>query len=221
MIGLTADNQIDNGPAALLATTTPHLADRDAPDNRVGNLQVSSRIGQQFGDLSLGVSGRMGNLDDDDAAYLAARFPTYDDDRDFHRWGVDAMYKKAPYILSVQYGEGDTGGIENDGYEILLGVEPSKECTGLWRDLSPACKGIFVRYTKMDIDVPATVGSVWDAITWDTEQLAVSYVLPLKLDNAGFFKWLQFEYERNKEDAPAGAEEIPNDIFFVELFTAF
>ena len=62
-----------------------------------------------------------------------------------------------------------------------------------------------------------------DPITWDTEQLAVSYVYPLRVKHflGSLPKWLQIEYERNKEKPPAGMSEIPDNVFFVELFSAF
>jgi hypothetical protein len=50
----------------------------------------------------------------------------------------------------------------------------------------------------------------------------VSYVYPLRVSGYKVApKWLQFEYERNTEDAPEGASEIPNNVFFIELFLAF
>lgn len=100
----------------------------------------------------------------------------------------------------------------------LLGAEPSKQCTGIWRDMSPACKGLFLRYGEMNVGVPPTSSSV----TWDTSQLAVSYVLPVRCKRLGGYpKWLQFEYEWNREDPPVGTSDIPNDVFVIELFTAF
>jgi hypothetical protein len=51
--------------------------------------------------------------------------------------------------------------------------------------------------------------------------LAVSYVLPIKCKYLPLAKWLQFEYERNTEELPAGADDIPNNMLFVELFSAF
>ena len=85
--------------------------------------------------------------------------------------------------------------------------------------MSGACQGLYVRYLNLDIDVPPVVNNT---MTWDVEQLAVSYVLPLRCKRLGGYpKWLQFEYERNKEGTPLGADEIPNDVFLVELFTAF
>jgi hypothetical protein len=93
------------------------------------------------------------------------------------------------------------------------------KCTGLWRSMSPACKGLFVRYRQLDMDTPADIGK---PITWDTRQLAVSYVYPIGTKLAGGLpKWLQFEWERNDEDVPAPGDDIPNDLFFVELFSAF
>ena len=99
----------------------------------------------------------------------------------------------------------------------MLGVEPNQQCTArLWRELSRACKGLYVRYGQMYIETPRNPTS---PITWDTQQLAVSYVYPLR--RLGPLKWLQLEWENNWEKAPTGASQIPNNIFFVELFSAF
>jgi hypothetical protein len=120
---------------------------------------------------------------------------------------VDATYKTGPYYSLAQYFKGETGNIDNDGWEVLLGLEPKKSY----------CQGLYVRYGEQNIDVPSVVNKSW---TWDTRQFAASYVIPLNKMN-GHLKWLQFEYERNMEDTPGGSDEIPNDLFFVELFSAF
>jgi len=217
-IGMTADMQLDQG--SLARTTVGHLTDRDTPADRSGQLQASARLGRQMGDMNVGVSGRTYGLDRTDVAFLAKKFATYNgQNRTARRYGLDATYNRMPFIGSAQYYVGDTGGIRNNGWEILLGVEPSAQCTAPWRSFSSACKGLFLRYGRLDIDVPRTL----DSITWDTEQLAVSYVYPLRVKHflGSLPKWLQIEYERNKEKPPAGMSEIPDNVFFVELFSAF
>jgi hypothetical protein len=218
LIGHAADAQMDRG--SVPRTTVMHLTDRDSPANRSGELEVSARYGRQMGNLNVGISGRGGALDATDSAFLASTFPTYNGtNRTRIKYGLDATYKRAPFYGTFEYYAGETGGIGQDGYAILVGVEPSKQCTGIWRDMSGACKGLFVRYVDLDTDVPAVVNNT---TTWDIEQLAVSYVLPLRCKLLGGYpKWLQFEYERNTEAAPDGADEIPNDLFLIELFTAF
>jgi len=216
--GMTADMQLDEG--SLARTTVAHLSDRDTPADRSGTLAASGRYGRQFTTaLNAGISAKTGELDDTDRAFLAKRFPTYNGtDLGLRRYGVDATYSSMPYYSTFQYYAGDTGGIETSGWEILLGVEPSAQCTGIWRELSPACKGLYVRYGKLNTDVPKTL----DSITWDTDQLAISYVYPLHVTRyTDLPKWLQIEYERNHEHTVAGASQIPNNVFFVELFSAF
>jgi len=218
LIGQGADAQIDRG--SVPRTTVLHLADRDTPANRSGELEVSARYGRQMGNLNVGISGRGGGLDGTDAAFLAKMFPTYNGTNQTRiKYGLDATYKRMPFYGTFEYYASEVGAIGQNGYAILLGVEPSKQCTGIWREMSGACRGLFVRYLDLDIDVPPVVNNT---MTWDIEQLAVSYVLPLRCNRLGGYpKWLQFEYESNKEGAPIGADEIPNDLFFVELFTAF
>jgi len=217
-IGLAADAQIDRGSVAR--TTVLHLTDRDSPAQRSGELEVSARYGREMDDLNVGLSGRLGALDGTDAAFLAANFPTYNGTNQTRiKYGLDATYKRMPFYGTFEYYAGEVGGIGQDGYAILLGVEPSKKCAGIWREMSGACKGLFVRYLNLDVDVPPVVNKT---ISWDVQQLAVSYVLPIRCKLLrGYPKWLQFEYERNKEDAPPGADEIPNNLFLIELFTAF
>jgi hypothetical protein len=218
LIGMAADAQMDAG--SVPQTTVMHLTDRDNPAKRSGELEASARYGRQMGNLNVGISGRGGALDNTDAAFLAKFYPTYNGTNQTRtKYGVDATYKRMPFYATFEYYAGDVGGIGQDGYAILIGVEPSKQCTGIWREMSGACKGLFVRYLNLDMDVPPVVNNT---MTWDIEQLAISYVLPINTTLLGGYpKWLQFEYERNEETAPAGASEIPNDLFFVELFTAF
>jgi|GEM_PF-408995 len=218
-IGMAADAQLDRG--SLGSTTVTHLTNRDSPANRSGKLELSARYGRQIGDLNVGLSGRGGAIDDEDAAFLASKFTEYNGTNKTRLYyGFDATYKNSPWLAIGEYYGGTLGGIRQSGYAILVGIEPTKECTGIWRELSGACKGLFVRYTDLDIGVDPTVNNPY---TWDVEQWAASYVLPLKgigLD-VPYFKWLQFEYERNKEDVPTGADENPNNVFFIELFGAF
>lgn len=229
-LGMTADIQLNRG--TIGSTTVSHLADRDTPASRSRQPQFSARYAHKIGALSMGVSGKAGTLDKIDETYLASKFPTYNGGREQTRYGADLLYQKMPFYASAQYYAGNTGGIRNDGWEILVGIEPSKQCTSPWRELSGACKGLFIRYGEMDIDVPRvsypviqadalsispapTSSSIW----WPTRQLSVSYVLPLK--SPTFTKWLQFEYERNTEVTPRGFDQTPNNVFFVELFSAF
>ncbi len=224
LIGMAADSQLDRG--AVSATMVSHLANRDTPAGRSGQLELSARYGRQMGAVNVGVSGRGGEIDSEDAALLnssrffAAHFTETGTTPDNTRlyWGLDATYKQMPFLGTAEYYAGSLGGIDHSGYAILVGVEPTKQCTGVWRELSGACKGIFVRYTSLDVDVTPQMSN---SNTWDTQQLSVSYVLPIKTQYLPLAKWLQFEYERNTEDTPAGADDIPNNMFFVELFSAF
>jgi hypothetical protein len=122
-----------------------------------------------------------------------------------------------PFYAYGEYYAGSMAGIGQTGWDILFGIEPSAQCTLPWRTYSSACKGLFVRYSQNTIDVPRTLNQ----LTWDTQQLAVSYVFPFKFKGRLSAKWLQFEYERNTESPPAGVDEIPNNVFFIELFSAF
>jgi hypothetical protein len=216
LIGLAADQQLEGG--AVGVTTVAHLTNRDAPQDRSGQLELSARYGRDLGDVDVGLSGRGGALDDTDAAFLASKFPTYNGTNKTRlEYGFDAKYNRMPWYATAEYYGGTLGGIRQSGYAVLLGVEPTKDCTGIWREFSSACKGLFVRYTSIDIGVPTTASPY----SWDTQQWAASYVLPLTRFNVPYFKWLQFEYENNSEDVPPGFDEVPNNVFFVELFGAF
>ncbi len=217
-IGMTADMQLATG--GLTRTTVAHLTDRDVPNDRSGTLGVSARYGRQLSaSLNGGVSAKASAIDATDRAFLAKKFATYNGTSStLHRYGVDLTHSTLPFYGTAQYYVGDTGNIRSSGWEILLGVEPSPKSTSPWRELSGACKGLFVRYGKMKIDVPKTL----DPITWDTNQLALSYVYPLRVKSISSLpKWIQIEYERNREETPAGMSQIPNNVLFVELFSAF
>jgi hypothetical protein len=219
-IGQAADVQLDRN--TLSTTTVTHLTDRDVPADRSGELEFSTRLGRQMGVVNTGISGRIGAMDKTDAAFLASKFPTYNgSNRTLLRYGLDTTYSAMPFYGTFEYYAGSTGGIRHSGWAVLLGVEPSAQCTAPWRSMSGACKGLFVRYGALDIDVPP-IADVKKSITWDTRQLAVSYVYPLRMKRyTSLPKWLQFEYERNKDEAPGGLQEIPNNLLFVELFSAF
>jgi len=223
-IGMAADSQLDIGDPArggsLPRTTVAHLCNRDVPADRSGDLEFDARLGRQMGCFNVGLSGRLGRLDSTDLAFLTGKFGSQVDGQDRRQYGLDVTYKRAPYYGTLQYYAGPTGGIGQSGYEILFGVEPSKQCTWPWDDLSGACKGLFVRYTKLDIDVVHDIAS---PITWDTSQFAASWVVPLPWGSQPGLgaKWLQIEYEWNHEDVPNGGDQIPNNVFFVELFVAF
>ena len=217
LIGMAADSQLDQGSAGR--TLVSHLANRDTPADRSGKLELSARYGRQMGDMNVGLSGRGGALDEADSAWLASKFPTYNGTNKTRLYyGLDATYKSMPWIATAEWYTGSLGGIDHAGYAIVVGVEPTAQCTGIWREMSRACKGLFVRYGKVSIDTPPLVAN---ALTWDTKQLAVSYVLPIKCKYLPLAKWLQFEYERNTEELPAGADDVPNNMLFVELFSAF
>jgi hypothetical protein len=220
-VGMTADLQLDQGLPALVRTTVAHLTDRDTPQNRSGTIGVSARYGRQLSAaLNAGISAKASAIDQDDKAFLAKKFVTYNGtNATLHRYGLDATCSRMPFVGTAQYYAGTTGNIRSNGWEILLGIEPSAQCTHPWREFSAACKGLFVRYGKLNIDVPKTL----DPITWDTNQLALSYVYPLRVKKyAGELpKWIQIEYERNRESPPSGMSQIPNDVLFVELFSAF
>jgi len=217
LIGVAADSQSDLGSTAW--TTVTHLTARDSPTRRSGELEASIRYGRQMGDTNMGFSARGGALDDTDAAYLAGKFGSaYTGNQTRIAYGVDATYKSAPVYGTLEYYVGSTGGIDHNGWSIQLGAEPKADGTGLLGGLASVCKGLFVHYGQLDIDVPAAIGNT---VTWDTTQLSVSYVLPLNNRFGNLPKWIQFEYERNDEEAPGTASEIPNNLFFVELFTSF
>jgi hypothetical protein len=216
-IGLADDAQADE--EALGRTTVPHLSDRDRNAFAVGGLEGSVRYARAFEDLAVGVSGRLGAMDSADAAFLSDLFPTYDGaDKTRLRYGLDATYCRGPYYATLEYYGGTMGGIDTNGWAVLVGAQSLTDTGGPWREGGEGRRGFYARYSQLYIGVPTTLYPV----TWDTQQLALSYVLPLHTDFAGGLpKWFQFEYERNTESVPAGADQIPNNLLFVEFLCGF
>jgi hypothetical protein len=215
-LGMTADEQLESG--GLGSTTVPHLVEKDIPNDRSQGIEGTARWGRQFNpQFNAGVSARLGSLDDTDIDFLKSKYPDQVSGQTRVNYGVDATWVSRPFVAEAEYYAGTTGGIDNTGWDILVGFEPTKQCALPWRSYSSACKGLFARYSVTTVDAVKTL----DPMTWDTNQLALSYVYPFKFKGQLSAKWLQFEYEMNHESPPEGVDEIPNNIFFVELFSAF
>ncbi len=89
---------------------------------------------------------------------------------------------------------------------MLVGWQDLHNSAGKWRDFSPGYKGFYARYTRLNIGVPETPA----LDTWNTQQVALSYVIPLHTRAInGYPRWMQFEYERNTETAFPGGIKSP------------
>lgn len=182
-----------------------NLADRDVPHDISETLQVDARMGLVTAKgLRAGITGTFGDLDQSDVDFLnSGVFPAATHTSKTHdRYGAYFMYPWSDYVVQGQYMKAKTSDIKHSGWELLAGYNP--------KGMKPKA---FVRYAVIDMDTPAVAASQY---TWDKQQLALSVVKPLRPS-----VWLQFEYERNMESAPAGTPDVKNDIGFVELFTGF
>jgi len=181
-----------------------HLALRDLPGELSRHLEISARLGGKWPNgLKAGVSYSAGTLDGRDLATLKTAglvsAASTDDDRNV--LGLDVSYK-APsgFILQGEWYDSGAGDLDYGAWNLLAGTElPSG-----WK--------VFARYGVQDMDVTATSNQ----LTWDTQQISLSVVQPLRKN-----LWIQYEYEINDEDPPAGVGSVKNDLFFVELFTGF
>ena len=116
-------------------------------------------------------------------------------------WGPDFAYKSpSGIVIQGQYLIGGVSTLDYNAWDALIGYEP---VNGGWR--------FYAKYGQQNMDTPTTI----NPLTWDTKQLMLSAVQPISKT-----VWLQYEAELNTENAnPSG--KVKNNLFFVELFTAF
>jgi hypothetical protein len=190
----------------------PHLCFREAdsslrPSNK---LAVSARLGGKWNcGLKAGVSMSVGKLDDADLALLkpggtlggvAGLVSAAATKNTMNVFGLDAGYKSpSGFVLQGEYYKATVSDLDYNAWDVLGGFEMRNG----WK--------VFARYGTQNMDTPRTA----NPLSWDTKQLSLSVVQPLRKG-----LWMQYEYERNREGTNSGVN-IPNDIFFAELFTGF
>lgn len=199
-------------PGAGRMFVVPHLCFREAdsslrPSNK---LAVSARLGGKWNSgFKAGASVSIGKLDDADLALLkpagtlggvAGLVSAGATKKTMDVWGLDASYKhRSGFVLQGEYYKATVSELDYNAWDVLAGFEAKNG----WK--------FFARYGLQNMDTPLTA----NPLSWDTKQLSLSVVEPLRKG-----LWLQYEYEKNMEDTNTGAD-IPNDIFFVELFSGF
>ncbi|MHB1001549.1 MAG: hypothetical protein ACYC27_20100 [Armatimonadota bacterium] len=220
-VGDVSGDDLRNNPSPTKeGHTVSHLALREA--NASGKMQISGRAGIKLSpELTAGLSGSFASLDPRDVTNLTGaagsdntlrprnpitnEFPTTPiglefDNNNMSQIGLDATYKR-PNGMIVQgelYGS-SVSDLNYNVWNILTGLE------------SPSGWKYFIRYAQQNMDIAPTN----NPLTWDITQTTFSIVQPLR-KNA----WLQYEYEINSEKTDSGAN-VANNLFFVELFTAF
>jgi hypothetical protein len=216
---LTAAPSIGSRPSGLSSSsrtsTIFHLADRDitAEGADPRKMNISARLGTKKPNLFAGISGSYGKLNQEDLTFLntVAGIPVTGKNRT--RYGIDAMWKPVtPWVVQGEFYTGDTGGLDMNAWDILVGYEPKDKVK------------FYARYSQYNIDTPSLligalvpgVSAPQGDITWDQQQVSLSMVIPIRKT-----VWLQLEEELNFQDEPAGAASGRNNVFFAELFTAF
>jgi len=202
--------RIGNRPLGLGGVTTSpanaviHLADRDVPHDINQRLEVSARVGCRTPQgLSGGLSFASSKLSPADLGYMQAHFDPAYTGRTRARYGLDAQYLKDPWIGQLELYLGKTSDLDHNAWCVLAGRT------------FPKGQKLYLRYASANNDITPTA----DQLTWDTTQLMLSAVQPIKW--TGGPVWIQVEYERNDEKPPSGTNKIKNDVFFAELFMGF
>jgi hypothetical protein len=209
----------------------PHLAFRDpvsgggtpttTPNQLSRNLQISGRLGGKWGNgLKAGISYSYAGLDRRDITNLttAAAANVLSPlnpltgltpvnplgvgftKENMHVLGLDATYKHpCGLVLQGEFFDASVSNLDYNAWNALVGYE------------MPSGWKLFARYGAQNMDTLRTD----NPLSWDTQQLSLSLVEPLRKG-----LWLQYEYEHNMENSNTGVD-VPNDIFFVELFSGF
>jgi hypothetical protein len=202
LAGFTADGAAPN----LVA----HLSDRDVTTFGLDSkrLAVSGRVVQPIGDsIRLGASYKVGKLSPADLTAFNTLLGTAYTSTTNTRWGVDLTYRppsKRGIVANLEHYVGQTAGLDHSASAVLVGYEPG----------TPRGIKAYVRYGTAPIDITPNPAN---RTTWDVQQWMYSIVIPVRPNSC----WVQAEYQTNSESAPAPASSVQNDIFFVELFTAF
>lgn len=178
-----------------------HLVDKDDPANNTGELAVTTRWGITRPNFQIHLSGAIGELNKTDANKIASAYglaSTTNTDHD--KWGLDVMWSRGPWVAQAEYYDGSFSFLDIKGWNVLVGYQPKDKMRA------------YVRWAELDNDQPTLANER----TWDTQQLMIGIVQPIREG-----VWLEFQYEKNMEDPPAGVSEKDNDLLFVEFFTGF
>jgi len=214
-VGVFNTERLANRKAGDIGTLNPsvmtvkHLVDKDVPADQNHNLEVAARLTEPVNDeVSVGLSARRGKLDNEDMGFIATNFgDKFVGGRAKTRYGIAATARSQNgngllRLANLEYYWGQASRVKQAGWALLVGAEPK----------DPMAIKAYARFGSVDIDVPRTSNQ----LSWDVKQVQVSVVKPLRKT-----VWLQFEYEHNSENAPAGSPELGNNVFFTELFFGF
>lgn len=229
---IPGDDVRNTATAADAANVMPHLCLRDphsgsgnatqTPNQLSNRMAVSGRVGMTVvKGLTLGLSGSFESIDPRDLANINGSvgsdnvlrprnpitgvFPTTPlgnkmDNNKMSQVGLDIAYKMPKgFLLQGEWYNSSVSDIDYNAWDILGGYEMSSG----WK--------FYVRQSKQDMDLVPTD----NPLTWDVTQTSLSVVQTLRKN-----LWLQYEYEINGEKSNTG-DKVSNNIFFVELFSAF
>lgn len=190
------------------------------PNQLARTLQFSGRAGYAVAkNLNVGFSGSIATLDERDLANLNGTSPdtvlrprnpftgavstaigTAFTSKTMRQLGGDVTYKFADgYTAQGEFYDSKVSNLGYNAWDILA----CKEMTNGWKYI--------VRYSQQNMDIVPTD----NPLTWDINQISLSMVQPIRKN-----VWLQYEYEFNGEHTNTG-RKVANDLFFVELFSAF
>lgn len=209
----------DTARNTITSHVVPHLAFRDPSNNFDLSRQMAftTRIGGKWKNgLKAGLSAYISEIDGRDLALLTTSstsnsltpkgstplLPVGTTEKKMNVFGVDASYNLPHgFVAQGEFYDAEVSDLKYNAWDVLGGyISPSSG----WK--------FFVRYSQQNMDTPRTD----NPLSWDTTQTTFSVVQPISKT-----MWMQYEYELNGENPPAGIDKIDNDLFFAELFVAF
>lgn len=207
-IGVSAYTDQDLGTRAIgdysgVAPTMEikHIVDKDIPGELSTKMAVSGRAGISTPCFSMHLSGATGKLTQTNATnVMTAAGIAGTASTDHNKYGADAQYSFGKMVAQGEWYTGKFSLVKITGYSLLLGYQPKDS------------RRVYVRYAAINNDITPTDKQ----LTWPTEQLTFGVVQPIRKG-----VWAELNYEKNMERTGAGAQDVDNDILFLEFFSGF
>jgi len=214
-LGTRSVGELSGDTVRNASHTVPHLCFRDLTDQLSRKTEMVVRVGGKWpSGINAGLSYLVGSIDQRDVVNLSTSSASNPltpggtpalipgaQSNDKKVLALDGVYKsKSGFVCQGELYDASISDLDYDAWCLLVGWEPA----GKWR--------FYARYGEQNMDVTPSA----NPLSWDIRQISLSAVQPL-----GKTTWLQYEYEINSEDVPAGVNSVSNNLFFIELFSGF